>query len=116
MTPDIETFLNERLTDSALVAWCVQFPATGSLVRTQRDWFTPEQVEQMVQQLVLAANNLSFHRIDPLRLCWVYDRLRIFLAFRPDNECLAVIVENHQGASFGTIDKALEDFLSRPQG
>ena len=115
MIQDLQEFLTQRLTDNSVVAWGVRFSSVKSFVQNQKDWFTSEQVEQMIHQLVLAANNLTFHRIDPVRLCWVYDRIRIFLAFRPDNACLGVVVENRPGVSFGEVEKVLDAFLARPQ-
>jgi hypothetical protein len=70
---------------------------------------------KILQQLVLTANGFSQHRIDAVRLCWVFDRVRIFLAVRPDDVCLGVIVENQPGTVFDGIERTLQEFLTLQQ-
>ena len=115
MTQDIADFMNERLTESSVVAWGAYYSSTRSHVQCLKDWFTSDQVEQTLHHLVASANNLTFHRIDPVRLCWVYDRLRIFLALRPDGECLGVIAENRPGQGCDEIEMVLDAYLALPQ-
>jgi hypothetical protein len=115
MTQDIAEFMNERLTDSSVVAWGAYYSSTRSYIECRKDWFTSEQVEQTLHHLVASANNLTFHRIDPVRLCWVYDRVRIVLALRPDGECLGIVCENRPGQANDEIEQVLKEYLARPQ-
>jgi hypothetical protein len=48
--------------------------------RCYGDWFTPAQVEQALSRLALAADSLGYHGIQPIRLCWVFQRKFRFFA------------------------------------
>ena len=80
-----------RLPDRAVVSHCYT------------DWFNPRQAEQTLTRLALAAESLGQHRIQPLRLCWVFEHARILLALRRDAACLGLFVENRPELSTAAL-------------
>jgi hypothetical protein len=81
------------------------------LTRCKGGWFTPTQVEQALNRLALAADSLSQHGIQPTRLSWVFEHIRIHLVFRGDAACLGLFVENPNEGSL-ELDRLLEDFAA----
>ena len=77
--------------------------------RCQGGWFTPAQAEQALSRLALAADSLSQHGIQPTRLSWVFEHLRIYLVLREDAACLALFVENPSDSS-PELERLLEEF------
>jgi hypothetical protein len=115
MTPHLESILDKRLSAGDAVAWGVWQGAGSIHVRSHADWFTEEQIQLAVHQLVVAANGLHQQRIQPVRLCWWFDRTRVFLAIRPDDVCLGIFVKNKISGDFVAVEETLEQFLALPE-
>jgi hypothetical protein len=115
MMSEFENSLNQRFTETPVASWGVRFSSSKVFVQCQSDWFTREQVVHTLHHLAHAANGLTQYRIDPIRLCWVFDRVRIFFAIRPDDVCLGVMAANRPGQTFDAVESALEEFLALPQ-
>ena len=109
----VEAFLDRSLPLSGVTACSVRLADRTFVSRCYGDWFTPEQIEQVLNRLALAADSLSFHGIQPTRLCWVFERIRIFLALRRDAACLAFFVENRPGSNL-KLERVMEEFAGLP--
>jgi hypothetical protein len=87
----------------------MRLPDRTFLSRCPGGWFTPAQAEQALNRLALAADRLSQHGIQPTRLSWVFEHIRIHLVLRGDAACLAVFVENPSDSS-PELARLLEEF------
>ena len=82
--------------------------------RCYANWLAPAQVEQTLSRLALAAESLRQQQLDPLRVCWVFQNLRIHLAPRPDGHWLALFVENRPDLNDGAPQTVLTEFANLP--
>jgi hypothetical protein len=76
------------------------------------DWLKPAQVERTLADVESAARALQNHGIVPVRLCWVFDHVRIYLALRPDGASLALFAENRPDLTGDAIENMLAGFSS----
>jgi hypothetical protein len=67
-------------------------------------------VGQSLSRLVLSADGLSYHGIQPTRVCWVFEHTRLHLALRSDGACLLLFAENRPGLGDGKLDSLLAEF------
>ena len=110
----LEDFLDGNLPLPGVAACSARLADRTFVSRCYSDWFTAAQVEQALNRLALAANSLGYHGIQPARLCWVFERARIYLALRRDAACLAFFVENRPGAPNPKLAALLEEFAALP--
>lgn len=115
MTQKIQSLLDDQLASGKIVAWGVWHSSARVQVNCHPEWFAEAQVQETMHRIVRAANELSHHRIQPVRLCWVFDRTRIHLAIRPDEISLGLFAKNKFGAVDNSISESLEMFLSLPE-
>jgi hypothetical protein len=113
MNEALQGFLDRNLPVAGVMACSVRLADRTFASRCYSDWFTPAQVEQALSRLALAADSLGYHCIQPTRLCWVFERVRIHLTLRRDAACLAFFVENRPGTS-PELEGLLEEFASLP--
>jgi hypothetical protein len=110
MKESLQNLLERRLPADGVAAWAIR-RADGSVQSHCRtDWFSPQQIEQVLTRLTQAADGLGYHGIQPLRLCWVFDHARMHLALRRDGVSLALFVENRPGVSGGKLAAVLDEF------
>ena len=95
-------------------ACSVRFADRTYVTRCDQNAFTTAQVEKALGRLVLAAEGLGYHGIQPTRLCWVFEHCRIHLALRRDGTCLGVFVENRPGAGGAKVQALLQEFRALP--
>ena len=114
MKDTLQDFLDRNLLLPGLAACSVRLADRTFVSRCYSDWFTAAQLEQALNRLALAADSLGYHGIQPIRLCWVFERTRIHLALRGDAACLALFVENRPGASDPGIYALLDEFAALP--
>ena len=72
--------LERSLPHPGVAAWGARLPDHTVANQCYSDWFGPAQIEQALTRLVLAAESLKAHRLEPVRLCWVFEHARILLA------------------------------------
>lgn len=106
--------LNRRLPMPGVAAWSARLPDRSLIHQAYSDWFSEEQLEQIISRLALAADGLGYHGIQPVRLCWIFEHARIHLALRHDGPCLAFFVENRAGYASAKVESLLEEFSSLP--
>ena len=114
MKKALEDLLDRDLPLPGVVACSARLADRTFVSRCYSDWFTAAQVEQALNRLALAADSLAHHGIQPIRLCWVFERTRIHLALRQDAACLAFFVENRPGAPNSKLESLLEEFTALP--
>jgi hypothetical protein len=95
-----------------LAAWCVRFPDRTIATHCFSDWFNSKQLEQVLNRVALAAVNLTYHGFEPTRLCWKFERARLFLVARPDSSCLVLFLENRPDLTTDQAEAALVDFVN----
>jgi len=106
--------LGKGLPLPGVVAWATRLPDMTLAHHAYNDWFNGQQLEQMVGRLALAAEGLSAHGIQPVRLAWIFEHARIHLALRRDGGCLALFLENRSGFPSAKIESLFEEFASLP--
>ena len=116
MKEALETLLTRGLPQPGLAAWGARLPDQALASHCYNDWFAPQQIEQALTRLTLAAESLRQHKLEPLRLCWAFEHARIHLALRRDGACLAFFVENRPGLSTAALERLLEEFTALPGG
>ena len=112
MNRPLQDFLTARLPFPGLAAWSARLPDRTTARQCYTNWLTPSQVEQALSRLALAAEGLRYHQLEPSRLCWVFQHLRIHLAVRRDGACLALFVENRSDLAGGVPERILEEFAA----
>src|SRR5262245_21159224 len=84
MSDALREFIEARVPTEGLAAWGAQRADRSCVSKCHKKWLTSGQVEQTVSRLVVAAQNLARHDIEPLRLCWTFQHARVHLALRAD--------------------------------
>jgi hypothetical protein len=110
MKEKLQDFLRQRMPLPGVAAWSARLPDHTVLSHCYAQWFSTEQVEQTLTRLALSADGLSYHGIQPVRLCWSFDHARIHLALRRDGACLALFVENRPGLNNVSLEGVLSQF------
>jgi hypothetical protein len=114
MKKALEEFLDRNLPLPGVAACSARLADQTLVSRCYSDWFTAEQVEQVLNRLAQMADSVGYHGIRPTRLCWVFERTRILLALREDAACLAFFVENRPGAPNPKLESLLKEFAAMP--
>jgi hypothetical protein len=110
MSESLQSFLDQRLPLPGLAAWSARLADGALSSQCYGDWLTPPQVEQTLTSLAFAADSLGQQRIQPMRLCWVFEHLRIHLGLDPGGACLALFVENRPGLPRDPVEHLLDEF------
>jgi hypothetical protein len=108
----LQQLLETKLPFPGLAAWAARLPDGAVGRESFVNWFTPEQLEQLIARLAQGAENLARHQLAPRRLCWVFEHARVQVAMRPEGACLALFLENRPGLPAGAVREVLEDFLT----
>lgn len=114
MNAAFEEFLGGRLPFPGLAAWSARRADRTVASHCYTDWFGAKQAEQTLGRLALAADSLSNHHIQPIRLCWVFEHARVYLGLRPDGACLALFVENRADLPRAAAEGVLDEFTKMP--
>jgi len=114
MNGSLEEFLAGRLPFPGLAAWSARLSDHTTTSHCYSDWFAAQQAEQTLGRLALAADSLGNHRIQPVRLSWVFEHARIYLGLRRDGACLALFVENRPDLSPTAAENVLDEFAQLP--
>ncbi len=114
MKEALQAMLERGLPQPGVAAWGARLPDRTVANHCYSDWFGPAQIEQALTRLALAAESLKPHRIEAMRLCWVFEHARILFAVRPDGACLGFFLENRPGLSSAAVESLLQEFAHLP--
>jgi len=112
MSHPIETFAEKSFPLPGVAACATRLPDRSLRTKCYNDWFSKEQLEQMLARLALAADSLAYHRIQPTRLCWSFENALLLIALRRDGACLLCILENRAGLASAQVEGVLDQFLA----
>lgn len=112
MNPALQTFLASRVPFPGLAAMGVRTANHALVTQSYCDWLPISHADQALELLAPTAGALPGHQIEPLRLCWVFEHLRIHLALRRDGASLALFVENGPTTSQTAVETAITDFVA----
>ena len=115
MSAQLQQLLEQQLPQPGEAAWAVRMPDAAVGQETFGDWFSADQVAQVLARLTQAVENLNRHQFEPTRLSWVFEHARLHLAVRADGACLMLIVENRQDVPQTEIGQLLDSFLTLPE-
>jgi len=107
-------FLAARLPFPGLAAWGARLPDHSLAQQCYTQWLTPDQVQQALTRLTVAATSLRQHHLEPARLCWVFEHLRIYLASRADGAAVALFVENRPDVPAEVVEDVFKGFAQPP--
>jgi hypothetical protein len=112
MTQPFQEFLAARLPFPGLAAWSARTADRALTSQSYAPWLPSSRAEQILTRLALAADGLQYHQLEPFRLCWVFEHMRLHLALRHDGSCLALIVLNAHELSTTAVESVLEEFVA----
>jgi hypothetical protein len=109
-----EEFFAARLPFPGLAA-CSARLADGMVIHRCFDrWLTPTQVRQTIAHLAQSHENLRRHGLEPLRVTWSFEHLRVYISLRLDKACLALFLENRPELPLDVIETILSEFENLP--
>ena len=111
MKEELESFIKHRTPIVGLAAWAARMDDRSVIHECLAPWIDSKQVEQAVTRIHVAAEAMSYHRIQPKRLCWAFEKLRLYVALRSDGFSLTFFVENRSGQTFEAAEKVLDEFV-----
>lgn len=107
---ELQSHLETRLALPGVAAWCVCSADGAYHEHVVTDWFKTEQIQALVSQLAETVEGLHSRKIEPQRVCCIFEHARIFLAQRGDGVVLALFVENRPSLNPAEIHRALDEF------
>jgi hypothetical protein len=114
MRKTCEEFFAARLPIPGLAACGARLPDGMVIHQSFNRWLTPAQIRQAVDHLTQTSEILRHLQIEPVRMTWVFEHLRVYLHLRPDTACLALFVENRPELSSSELEGVLEEFAGLP--
>jgi hypothetical protein len=109
-----ENFFNTRLPITGLAACASQLPDGMIMHHCFNKWLSPAQVRQALGQLLAGSELLRRHRLEPVRVTWRFEHLRVHLGVRPDNAILALFLENRPELLPADAERVLDEFDALP--
>ena len=109
-----EEFVKKHMPITGLAACAARFPDGMIVHHCFNRWLQPAQIRQAMGRLVTGPEILSRHQLDPVRMSWAFEHLRVHLGLRPDRACLALFLENRSELPFAEIDWLLDTFAALP--
>ncbi len=111
MNDALEEFFATRLSRPGLAAYGLRLPDRSVHHKCLTNWIAPSQIEPALNRLMLAADNLRNHQLQPVTLYWTFERLRLYAGFRPDGACLVLFLENSAIEAAPHWESTLRDFM-----
>ncbi len=112
MSQSLSDFLAARLGLPTLAAWGARAAGSDFMSQSKHEWLTVARLEQTHQELAMAVERFGRYSLQPQRLCWIFEHVRIYFAARRDGASLACYVQNAPEIPLSDIEKALDDFLA----
>jgi hypothetical protein len=109
---ELEAFLSLRLPLPGVTAWGARLADKTVTSRSFGAGLNTRQIDTAVSKLATAVEQLADHRIQPVRMCWIFEHLRIHVGMRRDGSCLALYVENRPGLATTALEGLLEEYIS----
>jgi hypothetical protein len=111
MNPTVKAFVEARLPFSGLAAWSVRLPDQTMASHSCFPWLPGARAEHILHRLTQAADELQRQRLEPVRLCWAFEHLRLYLARGRAGACLALVVQNSPDFPPAAAETVLDDFI-----
>jgi hypothetical protein len=112
MTAGLQDFLATRLSFPGLAAWGLRLPDCTGTEQSLAGWIKRDRVEQVLARVAVALEGLRQQRLEPARLCWKFEHLRLYAAQRGDGAWLALVVQNQALPAVANPEAVLDDFLA----
>jgi hypothetical protein len=112
MKKTCEDFFAARLPIPGLVGCGARLPDGMVIHQSFAHWLVPIQIRQVTAHLVQTIANLREHEIQPVRMAWVFEHLRVQVRLRSDGACLALFLENRPELQPASVESVLEEFAS----
>lgn len=114
MSDVLENFLSSRLPIVGLAAYSVQLPDRVLTTQSFDKSLYPSATEHMLTGVVQSGRTLLPAGQSAASYCWVFERLRVYVAARADGICLALLVANDPGLQMPRIQETLQAFSELP--
>lgn len=112
MKKELEEFLSLRLPLPGVTAWGARLADKSFVSHSFATGLTARQIDATITKLAAAVSQLADHQIQPVRMCWIFEHLRIHVGMRIDGSCLALYVENRPGLATTALEGLLEEYIS----
>ena len=114
MKAAIEALLRRCEPLAGVAAWRAYLVDQPGFGQCYTDWFRPDQLDRVLRCLVTTSRNTKGLEIRAGRLCWTFDRARVYLVLRTDGTGLALFTENRPGPAPAEWEAVLEEFAQLP--
>ena len=84
MNARFQNFSAEKLAFRGLAGWGAHLPDNTLLRHSLAGWLSPALLDQATSRLLSAAEELTRFQLQPQRLCWTFEHVRVCMALRPD--------------------------------
>jgi hypothetical protein len=111
----LQSYLEERLPLPGFAAWCAQLPDRTFMSHCYTDWFSPPQLEKIFGRLLITAEKVAQHGIQPVRVSWVFEHARIHLSRNSNGSWLACFVENRPDLENEPLEQLMNEFVTLRQ-
>lgn len=115
MSEVLEDFMSSRLPITGLAAYSVQLPDRVLTTQALSKSLYPAATERMLTGVVQSGRALLPAGQSAASYCWVFERLRVYVAARRDGICLALLVTNEPGIQMRCIQETLQAFGELPE-
>ena len=112
MMPSLQEFLTARLPFPGLAAWGACLGGAEVQYQSFAAWLTAAQLAPALGQLHRAAQDLKGYELEPRRLNWAFEHLRIRMVFRSDGAWLALFLENRVDLNHLLVETVVEEFAT----
>jgi hypothetical protein len=104
-------FLSSRLPIGGLAAYSLQLSDCPAKTECLSKSLYPSSTSQMLTRLVNGGRTLLPSGGQPAHYCFTFECHRVYIAVRPDGNCLALLVENNLSSQMLRIQQTLQDFI-----
>jgi hypothetical protein len=111
MSESLANLVSARLPIVGLVAYSIHLPDRVLATECFSKSLYPSSTEQMLSGVVRLGRSLLPAAESGAHFCWVFECLRVYVAARSDDICLAVMVENNPGVQMVRVREMLQDFV-----
>ena len=109
MNPDLQSLL-ARLPFPGVVACGGCQCKGGPFQQSYADWLSAPQLTRALNQVAQATANLKRQGLEPTRLTWSFEHLRLDIAVRADGSWLALFLQNRADLPVAAVADLLEQF------
>lgn len=110
MNSDLKQWLGSRLPFPGLLGWSARSRDRTCASHCYINWLAASQLEQAFARLADTADLLGHAQGTNARSGWIFEHLRVHLAFRGDGASLALFVQNRADNPGLAAEAVLEEF------